>query len=330
MNFSEEEKVKSLGFFGTYKESFKLIGAWKKVFFQITLALILPLTLIYLTYHQISNFLSIRIMGDTINRDDISTGTPVYDRISRRLSSAWMWFWLIKIIYFTFLLVFSLLSTAAVTYTVASVYARRDIAFRKVMSVVPKVWKRLAITFLCTFVTFFLYTTAFVILLVIWFYILSRTSVNIPFFIIICIVFLLGFVYLNVVWQLTSVVSVLENYKGFKAMKKSKELIKGKFWLGFFVLLFPELAMLAIETGFMFVWLSVDVLGVAGQILLGMLCVVLMVFVILYAFVIETVFYFVCKSYHNEDVDRPALANHLGDYEELAGPHGIQMGDNRV
>ncbi|XP_047342537.1 uncharacterized protein LOC124946029 [Impatiens glandulifera] len=326
----DQEEMKSLGFFGICKESFKLIAAWKKVFIQITLALVLPYALIYLTYQQVSNLFSTRILGDTINLDDSSTGTPYYDRVSRRLSSSWMWYWLIKIVYFTFLLVFSLLSTAAVTYTVASVYARRDIAFRKVMSVVPKVWKRLTITFLCTFFVFFMYNAVFIVFLVIWFYLLSNTRANLPSLFIVSIAYLIGFIYFSVVWQLTSVVSVLENYKGFKAMRKSRHLVKGKFWLGFFVLWFPSVIMLAIEFGFLFLVIDLDVLGIVGRVLLGILFVVLIVYVILYSLVITTVLYFVFKSYHNEEVDRPSLANHLGDYEQLAGPKDVQMADARV
>ncbi|KAI8531429.1 hypothetical protein RHMOL_Rhmol11G0136300 [Rhododendron molle] len=42
------------------------------------------------------------------------------------------------------------------------------------------------------------------------------------------ILYAVGFVYMNVVWELASVVSVLEDMKGFKAMTKSRNLIKGK------------------------------------------------------------------------------------------------------
>ncbi|XP_047320902.1 uncharacterized protein LOC124924965 [Impatiens glandulifera] len=329
----EQVEMKSLGFCGTCKESFKLLLTWKKIFFQIILALILPLSLIFLTYEQASNFLFTRIMGDTINLDHISKGTRSYDVISRRISSEWLSYWVIKIFYFTFVLVFSLLSTAAVTYTVASIYARRDIAFRIVMSVVPKVWKRLVITFICTYLAFFLYNTAFVIFLVIWMSLLVQTSAGLPSLIIVSIVYLLGFAYLNVVWQLTSVVSVLENYKGFKAMRKSKELIKGKFWLGFFVLVFPGLVMVGIEVGFLILVINLNVVGVlVVRVLLGFLFVVLNLIAILYALVIEAVLYFVCKSYHNEVVDRPSLTTHLSreynnDFSGTGSPKDVQMSD---
>ena len=60
---------------------------------------------------------------------------------------------------------------------------------------------------------------------------------------ILSILFLIGFlarfVYIGIIWHLASVVSVLEDVYGIKAMKKSRNLIKGKMGLAvaFFVLL---------------------------------------------------------------------------------------------
>ncbi|KAJ6774139.1 PROTEIN putative-RELATED [Salix purpurea] len=65
-----------------------------------------------------------------------------------------------------FLLIFSLLSTAAVVYTIACIYTAREVTFKKVMSVVPKVWKRLMITFLSIFIAVFLYNVVSILVLI--------------------------------------------------------------------------------------------------------------------------------------------------------------------
>ncbi|KAG5525178.1 hypothetical protein RHGRI_031752 [Rhododendron griersonianum] len=61
------------------------------------------------------------------------------------------------------------------------------------------------------------------------------------------ILYAVGFVYMNVAWQLASVVSVLEDMKGFKAMTKSRNLIKGKMWIAVVIFFKLNLAMIGIQ-----------------------------------------------------------------------------------
>jgi hypothetical protein len=48
----EQEEMQFLGVFGIYKEAYKIIFSWRKIFSQITLALILPLSFILLAHVQ--------------------------------------------------------------------------------------------------------------------------------------------------------------------------------------------------------------------------------------------------------------------------------------
>lgn len=57
----EQEDMQFLGILGCYKQSFKIISSWRKIFSQITLTLILPLSFIFLFEIQASNFLSKKI-----------------------------------------------------------------------------------------------------------------------------------------------------------------------------------------------------------------------------------------------------------------------------
>jgi hypothetical protein len=47
---------------------------------------------------------------------------------------------------------------------------------------------------------------------------------------------------------------------------------------------------------------------------MGLLCLLLLFKVILFGLVIQTVLYFVCKSYHHENIDKSSLSDHLEVY----------------
>ncbi|KAJ0096870.1 hypothetical protein Patl1_27946 [Pistacia atlantica] len=298
----EQEDLQFLSFFGIFKESFRIIFSWTKIFSQITLTLILPLSFIYLAHMEISQLLFFKILHDKDALDHTQVG------------SKWTAFWLFKFAYFTFFLILTLLSTSAVVYTIACIYTAKNISFKKVMSVVPKVWKRLMVTFLWSFAIIFLYHVVAVIVLVFWLIFLAQNTVGALMGVALLAFYLCGFVYIGIVWHLASVVSVLEDVYGIKALKKSKNLIKGKMGIsiGMFVVL--SLFLGGIEVLFE----NVVVLGLSPNvgitILVGIVCFLLVVMVILLGLVVETIIYFVCKSYHHENIDKSSLADHLEVY----------------
>ncbi|KAI3931711.1 hypothetical protein MKW92_025147 [Papaver armeniacum] len=100
--------------------------------------------------------------------------------------------------------------------------------------------------------------------------------------VIMIIFYAIGFVYISVIWHLASVVSLLEESYGYKASLKSKALIKG--------------------------------IGVTGKVCLGIICLLLLSILIHLSLVIQTVVYFVCKSYHHENIDKSCLGEHLEAY----------------
>ena len=61
----------------------------------------------------------------------------------------------------------------------------------------------------------------------------------------------------------------------------------------------------------------------ASRIGFGLLFLILMTVIVLEALLVQTIVYFVCKSYHHESIDKPSLADHLevylGDYAPLKG-----------
>ncbi|XP_058089780.1 uncharacterized protein LOC131236547 [Magnolia sinica] len=134
----EPEELQFLGVFGIYKEAYKIFTTCQKIFSKITLALILPLSFIFLAHIQISDLLFSKIDHNEEALDTTQVGSPTQKEILHRLSSEWTTYILFKAAYLVLVLILSLLSTSAVVYTIACVYTAKNLTFRKVMSVVPK------------------------------------------------------------------------------------------------------------------------------------------------------------------------------------------------
>ncbi|KAF5796270.1 hypothetical protein HanXRQr2_Chr08g0349481 [Helianthus annuus] len=319
----EQEELQFLGLFGIFKESYKIIVSWRKIFAQITLTLILPLTFIFLAHIEISHSLFKDIKHTEFEKEITRPGTKRYNNLSDTLSSEWITFWLFKVAYFTVLLILSLLSTAAVVYTIASIYTGRELTFKKVMSVVPKVWKRLMVTFLCMFAAFFVYNFFAASIIVICFVILPNSVVSAIILYVVLIVYLMGFVYMTVIWQLASVVSVLESSYGIKAMTKSMDLIKGNRVVAVAIFFLLNLSLGLIQFLFSLMVVHGSSYQAWKRVGFGVLCFVLLLALFLFGLVIQTILYLVCKSYHHENIDKGDLSNHLesylGEYEPLNG-----------
>ncbi|XP_017411429.1 uncharacterized protein LOC108323468 [Vigna angularis] len=235
----------------------------ERSFIKITLTLILPLSFIFLIHIEVSNILFGKIVKNTQQMMETPQGTPQYHTLSNMLSSEWTTFMLFKLIYFTFLLIFSLLSTSAVVYTIASIYITREVTFSKVMTVVPK---------------------------------LEKTALGPQ---------------PTMYW---SVVTVLEDSCGIGAMLKSNALIRGKTSLS--VLIFLKLLVFFGLIQFLFKKTMVHGwrLGCVDRTLYGIVCLVLFSQLYLFQLVIQTVLYFVCKSYHHQNIK---ISIKVGTWQEM-------------
>ncbi|XP_048128171.1 uncharacterized protein LOC115750451 [Rhodamnia argentea] len=329
----DRSELRSLGFLGVYGETSKIVLKWRKIFAQIVLALVLPLCAIYLAHSLVSQLLASKIFDHETTRNDTRYDDPRYGDLSRRLKREWVAFWLVRLGYFILAFVFSLLSTSAVASAVATIYAAAEqVTFKEVMRVVPRTWKRLAVTFIWSFVIFFVYNVVVVGLLIVWVVVVRRSSVGAALGIAVAVVLLIlcviGFVYITMIWQLASVISVLEDVYGRKAMVKSKRLIKGKMGVSvgcFLGVLLCSVLVLALFEGLVVLDL-VDGIGI--KIGVGLICLLLLLMVVLFDLVVQTVIYFVCKSYHHENIDKSSLSDHLevylGDYVPLKA-NSIQL-----
>ncbi|KAB1210557.1 hypothetical protein CJ030_MR6G010853 [Morella rubra] len=324
-----EQELQFLGFFGIFKESFKIISSWRKIFGQITLALVIPLSALSLAHIVISDLLFSNVTNDIGNRLVGNTQGST-DVNSSKVAT----FLLFEAAYFISLLILSLLATAAVVYTIACIYTAKEITFKKVMSAVPRVWKRLAVTFLWSFAVAFVYNVVAGVILFLWARFLGGTGVGLILIVILAVAYLIGIVYITIVWDLASVVSVLEEVYGIKSMMKSRALIKGKMGVAVAFLILLSICIAGIEFVFEAFVVNDEFLSLGIRIVVGILCCLLLFMLVLFGLVVQTVIYFVCKSYHHESIDRPSLTAHLeaylGNYVHLNPAKDVQLSEPPV
>ncbi|XP_042485556.1 uncharacterized protein LOC122065765 [Macadamia integrifolia] len=333
----ESKELQSLGSIGIYKESFKIIFSWRKIFTKITFALILPYTFIFLAYTLVSDILFSNIINNSrLLQDGISSE----ERVT---------IWLVKVAYLVFSVIFSLLYTSAVVYTTASFNTTKEPTFKKVMTIIPKVWKRYIVTYLWTFIILFLYTViamVFISLSLIFFVLgplqTSKSSAALfnpgivagtVLLIVLVVLYFSGVVYMSTVWQFSWAISVLEDCKGTKAMMKSKALLKGKMRVALAILFEFSIVLMMIQFGFKKMVVEGEKLGMGMwiRVLSGIVCFLLLMQFFLFWMVVQTVFYIVCKSYHHECIDKSLLEDHLevygyvGEYAPLKIKDDVQL-----
>ncbi|OEL19414.1 hypothetical protein BAE44_0019567 [Dichanthelium oligosanthes] len=321
----EPEELQFLGAAGIYAASAQILrGPHRPLFARVAAAFVLPLSALFLLHIAISHALFSHIHSDDTALDASSPGTDAQRRLLARLAHDWLSLLLFKAAYLLALLLFSLLATAAAVFSVASVYsAKHDaLSFPRVLSVVPRVWRRLAATFLAAFALLFVYHAVFVLVFVSLLVAADNGSglAGLLAFLL-AVAYLFGLIYLSVVWHLASVVSVLEDYKGFAAMRKSKDLIRGKLLTAAAIFFTLNLIFAVVELAFR-AWV---VKGAAGgpfaRLLLGLLALAALSCVVMLALVAQTLVYLVCKSYHHESIDKAGISDHLevylGDYVPL-------------
>ncbi|XP_042495143.1 uncharacterized protein LOC122074384 [Macadamia integrifolia] len=170
--------------------------------------------------------------------------------------------------------------------------------------VVPKIWKRLMANVV---------DVVFLVLLISLVLGSLETTSRSALFIVLLVLYITGVVYMGIVWQLASVISVLEDLKGIKAMIKSKALIKGKVMVACAIFINLSIMFSLIEFVFETMVVHGEKLGMGMwiRVLCGIVCFLLVMQLFLFGLVVQPVFYVVCKSYHHEIINKSLLADHL-------------------
>ena len=312
----EPEEMKCLGVVGIYREAYKIIFSWRKIFTQITLAFILPLSFIFLAHIEVSDYLLANIIDNENNLVETQIGTLKYNKIAHLLFSELVTLCLFKAAYLLFTLIFSLLSTSAVVYTIACIYTGQKVTFTKVLTVVPKVWKRLILTFLTILAVFFAYHIVAALFLISWIAFMAPSNTGFLILLFLVIFYLVGLVYMSIVWQLANTVSVLEDSYGIEAMKRSSELIKGKTGVTVFIFFKLGFSYIIIQAAFQRLVVHGESLDMINRAVYAIICFLFHVKLVLFGHALHTIIYLVCKSYHNENIYKLALSDHLEAYSD--------------
>lgn len=270
------------------KESTAIPKLSPRTFYLITLTLIFPLSFAILAHSLFTHPLLSQIQDPYGSH-----------------SSEWTKLLVFQFFYLIFLFALSLLSTAAVVFTVASLYTSKPVSFSNTLSAIPGVFKRLFITYLWVSLTMVIYNVIFLCFLVLLIVAIDTQNPVLFVFsvIVVFVLFLVVHVYITALWHLASVVSVLEPIYGFAAMKKSYELLKGKIGLAFFMVFGYLVICAAINGVFGTVVVHGWEYGVFTRVLVGGFLVGVLVIVNLVGLLVQSVFYYVCKSYHHEGID---------------------------
>lgn len=311
------EELQFLSLSDIYRESIAIPRRSPKTFCLITLTLIFPLSFAILAHSLFTHPILTQLEDHP--SDDLT-----------QTRHEWTLLLIYQFCYLIFLFAFSLLSTAAVVFTVASLYTSKPVSFSSTIAAIPKVFKRLFITFLWVTLLMVAYNAVLLILLVIFVIAIDIQSVSLLFFsIMVMLVLYLGVhVYITAWWHLASVVSVLEPIYGFSAIKKSHELLKGRVRMAC-LFVFCYLSVCALINGIFGIVVvnGGEKYGVFYKIVVGGFLVGVLVIVNLVGLLVQSVFYYVCKSYHHQGIDKLALHDHLGGYlgEYVPLKSSIQM-----
>lgn len=326
---TEPEELQFQGPVGVCRESCKLLlGPWRRLFGGIALAFAFPLSLAYLSHIAFTDIVSARIGRNAEALERTPSGSAAEDRILSRIASEWGALMLFKAGYLLAVLVLSLFSTAAAVYSVACAYAGSGgeegspPSLRKVLAVVPRVWRRLAVTFLWSFAVVLCYNVVAVLVILIAILLAGPGWAGLLLVVALLLVYLAGLVYIGVVWHVAGVVSVLEEAGGLEAMRKSQRLLKGKEWTAVGIFLALQAALVMVELAFRRLVVKSGGgeggTGSAGSWVVrawhGAGIAAALTAVVMLGLVAQAVVYFVCKAYHHESIDKSNLADHLEEY----------------
>ncbi|KAK6133878.1 hypothetical protein DH2020_032381 [Rehmannia glutinosa] len=205
---------------------------------------------------------------------------------------------------FPLFITLSLLSKAAVVYSVDCTYSRRKFDSSKFCVIISKIWKRIIFTYLWVCVVLSGCLALFIVLLVV----VSSVFVimGFPSDLILYPAMVVGFIFSIVlanaiiICNIAVVISVLEDVSGPQALLRSSSLIKGQTQVGLLIFLGSTMVMAFVEGLFEHRVKTLSYGDGSSRIWEGPLLVLMYSFVVLIDSMMSTVFYFSCKSYRME------------------------------
>ncbi|XP_030470570.1 uncharacterized protein LOC115688784 [Syzygium oleosum] len=267
METRNQDDLKTLDFSSIFVESFEITLIHRKLF----TTKLLPA----------SSLLSFLFMAQTPVFWLLPSGSSLLN-FNRSGENSDLAFWVFAAAYYSISMVLLLFPISVVVFTVAWIYTHpQKIGFKIIMGVLPKLWKKLNITFIWASVIILAY------LLVAWSTLNARVIIeNAILFAALSIPYALGFMYIIMVWNMANAVSVLEDVYGIKAIMKGNALVKHNIgtvvWVFSVYVYFYMVLQLPIQ---LFVVLG-NVRERVLHIALGVTCFLLMSMVILFGYVV--------------------------------------------
>ncbi|XP_052198611.1 uncharacterized protein LOC127805846 isoform X2 [Diospyros lotus] len=198
----------------------------------------------------------------------------------------------------------SLLSKAAVVYSVDCTYSRKTFSASKFYLIVTKIWRRLVLTYLWTCMVITGCLTLFLVLLVAvssFFSILGFASDLIVYpALMVGFVFSIVFANAIIICNIAIVICVLEDVSGPQALLRASLLIRGQTQVGLLIFLGSTIGMAFVEGLFEHRVKTLSYGDGSSRIWEGPLLVLMYSFVVLIDSMMSVVFYFSCRSYSME------------------------------
>ncbi|KAL7091340.1 hypothetical protein ACP275_12G099400 [Erythranthe tilingii] len=209
---------------------------------------------------------------------------------------------------FPLFITLSLLSKAAVVYSVDCTYSRRKFDSSKLYVIVSKIWKRVVFTYLWVCLVVSGCVTLFLVLLIVVssvFFLIMGFPSDLILYPAMVVGFLFSVVLANtiIICNIAIVISVLEDVSGPQALLRSSSLIKGQTQVGLLIFLGSTIGMAFVEGLFEHRVKTLSYGDGSSRIWEGPLLVVMYSFVVLIDSMMSAVFYFSCKSYRMESAN---------------------------
>lgn len=205
---------------------------------------------------------------------------------------------------FPFFITLSLLSKAAVVYSVDCTYSRKVFDAPKFYVIVSKIWRRVVSTYLWVCVVISGCLTLFLVLLIAVSSLFSMMGVasDLIVYPAMMVGFAFSIIFANaiIICNIAIVISVLEDVSGPQALFRASILIKGQTQVGLLIFLGSTIGMAFIEGLFEHRVKTLSYGDGSSRIWEGPLLVLMYSFVVLIDSMMSTVFYFSCKSYRME------------------------------
>ncbi|CAN8239043.1 unnamed protein product [Cochlearia groenlandica] len=208
---------------------------------------------------------------------------------------------------FPLFITLSLLSRAAIVYSVDCTYSMRKVVVSKFLVIVIRLWKRLVFTYLWVCLVIVVCLTSFCVFLVAVcssFFVLGFSpDFNAYGAVFVGLVFSVVFANVIIICNTTVVISILEDVSGPQALVRANDLIKGQTQVGLLIFLGSTMGLTFVEGLFEHRVKSLSYGDGSSRIWEGPLLVVMYSFVVLIDTMMSSVFYFSCRSYSMEAVE---------------------------